>query len=325
MLTALIIGALGQDGTYLSSYLKSLGYRVIGTTHRKKPQYQTSQQDALDFMDLNSQESIDFILAKYHPDEIYNLGGVSSSADLFSSPQTTADVNGMGVIRLLLSTSKNAKKAKVFLALSSEIFAGTQTCPQGESTPPRPLNPYGISKTFAWSMASCLRSQWDLNISVGILYNHESPLRPSRYLSRKLSIAVAKISLGQHFSLQLGSPCSRRDWGYAGDFVRAMHQVTSPGLNSDFIIATGISHSVEDFCREAFDTQGLDYREFVDFGSEIGRVPRDESVDLRGNIEKIRNATGWQPTTSFRQMIAHMVDVDIYLQLNPTTQFVPLP
>lgn len=323
MSLALVIGALGQDGLHLVAHLKSLGYQVIGTTHRPGIASCSGNIDRLEFLNLLDQNSIDSVLKKFNPQEIYNLGGVSSSANLFSAPLLTADTNGMGVLRLLTSALQHTKNAKIFLALSSEVFAATLTSPQDERSTPMPINPYGISKTFAWSMATTLRKQWGLNISTGILYNHESPLRTSHYLSRKLSIAASKASLGQNVLIQLGSPHARRDWGYARDFVNAMHKITHGGFGDDFIIATGKMHSVEEFCKEAFSFVNLDYANFVEFGTSDNRVYRDESVDLCGNIAKIQAMTGWKPETSFKEMIATMVDFDIYLQKNPWASEIP--
>lgn len=309
--TALITGLMGQDGSYLAEYLLGKGYRVIGTSHKTSCIFRLPGLDSeveIEQLDLSSTIEVKSLIGKVRPDEVYNLAARSSSAQLFDDPISTAEINGLAAVRFLEAIREVSPHTRFCQAASSEIFSGTDVSSQDENTPFYPINAYGAAKTYAANMVTAYRLRHGLFASTAILFNHESPRRGMDYVTRKITHTVAKIALGQSNELVLGALDSRRDWGFAGDYVRAMWLMQQQSVADDFVIATGVSHSVREFCEVAFSHVGLNYRDFVRADPQWGR--RTETVELRGNPEKIKSL-GWQTSISFVDMVRMMVDADL--------------
>lgn len=309
---ALIIGALGQDGFYLTELLLSLGYQVIGTTHRAPEEMRGIYRGMLRQLDLRNQESITSLVSTQQPDEIYNLGARASSEQLCDDAVQTGDINGLGVTRLLEAIRHFSPQSRLCQALSSEIFARSNISPQNEETSPNPANAYGAAKTYALHMLRSYRAQYGLFVCGAILYNHESTLRAANFVTRKVTRSVARIASGREHSLQLGSASHRRDWGHARDHVRAMHLMLQHSSAQDFVIATGVTHSIADMCEIAFESVGLDFRRYVTFQPNPER--REEPVELRGDASKAKHLLGWRPEISFEALIREMVSADLAQQ-----------
>ena len=314
MPTALITGAGGQDGSYLTEFLLGKGYRVIGTVPDDDPVNIDRLRHLLDKIeviqdDLLDQERIEAIFREHRPDEVYNFAANSVLAASFEQPILATMVLAMGVIRILEAIRKITPKARFFQASSSEIFGIPAEVPQSETTPFHPRNPYGVSKVYGHLMAMTYRENYNLYTCSGILYNHESPRRSPEFVTRKITLAAAKIKLGLARELRLGNLDARRDWGFAGDYVRAMWLMLQQPRPDDYVIATGETHSVRDLCEEAFSRLGLDYREYVVQEAESFRPP--ETAQLVGNSGKARRVLSWTPEVSFREMIRTMVDADL--------------
>ncbi|WP_298604258.1 GDP-mannose 4,6-dehydratase [Zoogloea sp.] len=308
---ALVIGALGQDGTYLTELLLAKGYTIIGTTHRDAVALAGGYPAPLRHLDLRSQDAIATLIAAEQPDEIYNLGARASSAHLSDDAEQTGDINGLAVTRLLEAIRRHSPHSRLCQALSSEIFARCVVSPQNEHTPPSPANAYGAAKTYALHMLQAYRDQYGLFACGAILYNHESPLRPAQFVTRKVTRCVARIASGVTETLQLGNAEHRRDWGHARDHVRAMHSMLQQERAEDFVIATGITHSIADLCRIAFEAAGLDFRDHVTFQHDPSR--RSEGLELCGDADKARRLLGWTPEISFEALIREMVSADLAL------------
>jgi GDPmannose 4,6-dehydratase len=310
--TALVTGALGQDGTYLSEYLVGKGYRVIGTTRDKRPisiQSIGESQIEIATLDVSSQSAVAEILDLYHPNEIYHLAARASSADLNSDPEQTLVINGMSVLYFLESIRRFAPEMKFCHACSSEIFAGSDITPQLEITQFRPLNIYGVAKALSANLIRTYRSAFGLYACSAILYNHESPIRRQNFITRKVSLGVASIYLGQADRLVVGNLDDTRDWGYALDSMKAMHMMLQHEEADDYVVATGVSHSVRQLCEIAFKRVGLDYRKYVVVDPTFAR--RIDAVELRGDPRKVMNVLGWKPSVSFEELVHMMVDADI--------------
>ncbi len=308
---ALVIGALGQDGIYLTELLLAKGYTIIGTTHRDAVALAGGYPAPLRHLDLRSQDAIATLIAAEQPDEIYNLGARASSAHLSDDAEQTGDINGLAVARLLEAIRRHSPHSRLCQALSSEIFARCVVSPQNEHTPPSPANAYGAAKTYALHMLQAYRDQYGLFACGAILYNHESPLRPAQFVTRKVTRCVARIASGVTETLQLGNAEHRRDWGHARDHVRAMHSMLQQERAEDFVIATGITHSIADLCRIAFEAAGLDFRDHVTFQPDPSR--RSEGLELCGDADKARRLLGWTPEISFEALIREMVSADLAL------------
>jgi GDPmannose 4,6-dehydratase len=306
---ALIVGALGQDGHYLTQHLLGLGYRVIGTTHRSLESVTASYSGELLQFPLDDFSRISEILKKYQPDEIYNLAARASSAQLLDDALASGDINGLAVTRILTALVQHAPRARFCQALSSEIFANSCESPQHEATPMTPCNAYGAAKAYARHSVIDFRANRGVFACGAILYNHESTLRPSHFVTRKVTQAAARIALGSKEFLQLGNAEHRRDWGHAHDYVRAMHLMLNHSVPDDYIVATGITHSIADLCEIAFEFVGLDYRQYVKF--QPNPLRRREIQELRGNPSKASRNLGWKAETSFRELIREMVEFDL--------------
>ncbi len=312
--TALITGIGGQDGSYLSEFLLEKGYRVVGTIPDHNPANIDRIRHILDMIevaedDLFDQEHIESIFRKYRPSEVYNFAANSVLSASFHQPILATMVLAMGVTRLLEAIRKITPEARFFQASSSEIFGKPREVPQSETTPFHPRNPYGVSKVYGHLMAITYRENHGLYACSGILFNHESPRRSPEFVTRKITRAAARIRMGLERELRLGNLDSRRDWGFAGDYVRAMWLMLQQDQPGDFVLATGETHSVRDLCEEAFSHVGLDYRDFVAQESESFRPP--ETAQLVGNPTKARELLGWEPRVHFRELVRMMVDADL--------------
>jgi len=314
MKTALITGIGGQDGSYLSEFLLDKGYRVVGTVPDDDPvnidrirhllhRIEIVQDDLLD------QDRLELIFRDHRPDEVYNFAANSVLAASFQQPILATMVLAMGVTRILEAIRKVTPEARFFQASSSEIFGKPAEVPQSETTPFHPRNPYGVSKVYGHLMTMTYRENYNLYTCSGILYNHESPRRSPDFVSRKITRAAAMIKLGLAGDLRLGNLDARRDWGFAGDYIRAIWLMLQQPQPDDYVLATGETHSVRELCEEAFSHLGLEYRKYVVQEAESFRPP--ETAQLVGNPGKARRILGWTPEVSFRDLIRTMVDADL--------------
>lgn len=316
MPTALITGITGQDGSYLAELLLAKGYSVVGLVSslgsiRLKNLREISGRIRFVEGNLHDQKSLLDVVERLGPDEIYNLAARASSRTLVSDPVMTGDMNGLAVARLLEAIRLVNPSIRLCQASSSELFGNAQNSPQNEETPLRPRNPYGVAKLFAHGMIASYREHYGLFACSAILFNHESPRRGEEFVSRRISIGAARISRGISRVLELGDLNATRDWGYAGDYVRGMWQMLQATVASDFVLASGVSRTVRDFCTAAFAHVGLDYSDYI--MTSPGLLRPMESVALVGDATKARTLLGWTPTVSFEAMVGMMVDTDLKL------------
>lgn len=309
---ALITGIFGQDGSYLCELLLSKGYRIVGTTHRDVVPELGRLPKAVQIvkLDLADAAGIERLLLDVRPDEIYHLASRSSSSQLFDDPLAIADINALTTMRFLEVIRKNLQHTKFCQAGSSEVFAAINYSPQHEFSPMCPVNAYGAAKAYARHLVSAYRQQCDLKACTAILFNHESPRRGVHYVTRKITSAVAAISLGQQQELVLGSLDNRRDWGHASDTVRGLWLMLQMEQPEDIVLATGQTHSIREFCELAFACVQLDYRQHVRITPDPSR--RMEKIELCGDSSRARQVLGWQPQVRFEQLVGEMVDADIY-------------
>jgi len=312
MPTALISGVNGQDGLYLAELLLSKGYRVTGTVRGQdiyQPMIQLREKLEIVESDLVNQGLLEDLLRDRRPDEVYNLAARASSSDLWTDPVLTGGVNGLTVARMLEAIKKIDCRIKFVQASSSEVFGNAAEVPQTEATPFHPRNPYGVAKAYGHWMTAIYREHQGLFACSCILYNHESPRRGLEFVSRKVSRTAAMISLGMAKELRLGRLDARRDWGFAGDYTHALWLTLQQPTPDDYIIATGETHSVRDFCEVAFTHVGLDYTNFVVEDTSNHRPP--ETGLLVGNAAKAHRVLGWKPRTTFQDLVRMMVDADL--------------
>ena len=312
--TALITGITGQDGSYLTQLLLAKGYSIIGSTRRQPLQPFVSDRWSAGypgrFQWVGSDPArLEHTLARFQPDECYNFAAYTSGAGRYDDPVAVGDLNGLAVVRLLEAIRKSSPSTRFLQASSSEVFGSSRTSPQDETTPRNPTSPYGAAKAYADSIVSIYRERYGLFACSAILYNHESPLRDVGFVSRKVTRGAAAISLGLEQHLLLGNLEARRDWGYAGDYVRAMWQMLQAQTASDFVIATGTNNSVRQMCDYAFSRVGLDYRTHVREDPSAFRP--HEAVPLLGNAGKATRELGWAPQVAFKELIEMMVDHDV--------------
>lgn len=312
--TALITGVTGQDGGYLAGYLRDLGYRVVGVTRRSTADARSRLPESIQTVELVSADLLDqaslfSILAEVQPDEVYNLAAQTFVPASWQQPLLTSEITGLGLTRLLESVRQVCPAARVFQASSSEMFGLATSSPQDEATPFRPCSPYGTAKLYAHWIASNYRESYGLYVASGIMFNHESPRRGPEFVTRKITQAVARIALGLNTTLSLGNLDARRDWGYAPDYVVAMHAMLQAPVPADLVIATGEAHSVRDFCAEAFAVAGLDWRNHVTVDPALFRAAEVEA--LVGDASRARANLGWRPTVRFPQLVRIMVDADL--------------
>jgi GDPmannose 4,6-dehydratase len=309
---ALITGINGQDGSYLAELLIEQGYKVVGTVRKGSDRTRIDQlPNSVEIIEshLKGCTSIENLFRQVRPDEVYNLAARASSKELWAEPVETGEVNGLMVVRLLDAIYRENPKTRFAQASSSEIFGDSSEKPQTESTPLSPRNPYGAAKAIGHWMTCLYRKQKGLFACSCILYNHESPRRRQELVTRKISQGVAKIKLGLADHLPLGDLDARRDWGYAGDYVRAMWLALQHREADDYIIASGDTHSVREFCELAFSHVGLRYTDYVTHDRQSFRSP--EGGLLVGNPEKAKQILGWHPTVSFADLVVMMVDADL--------------
>jgi GDPmannose 4,6-dehydratase len=311
---ALITGINGQDGSYLAELLLERNYHVIGLMRegaqsRQQRIAHLSGRVELVSGSLLNEAFLGNLLAEYRPDEVYNFAARASSSQLLLDPVRTGDFNGLAVARILEAIRTVSPATRFCQASSSEMFGDTTASPQTETTPFRPRNPYGVAKLFAHGMVRTYRENFGVFACSSILFNHESPRRGPEFVTRKITMGVARIKCGLADSLQLGSLEAARDWGYAADYVHAMWRMLQAATADDYVVATGQSRSVREFCEVAFNHAGLDYRDHVRVDPAAQRSP--ELVPLVGDAAKARRVLGWRPTVSFEQLVRMMVDADL--------------
>jgi GDPmannose 4,6-dehydratase len=318
---ALITGITGQDGSYLTELLLDKGYEVYGiirrsssfNTARIDPLYQDPHAPdvrlRLIYGDLNDASSLNRILRTIQPDEIYNLGAQSHVRVSFDIPEYTADVTGLGTIRLLEAIRESGLRPKFYQASSSEMFGKVQEVPQRETTPFYPRSPYGAAKLYAHWITVNYREAYNLFACSGILFNHESPRRGETFVTRKITKAAVRIKLGLQQDLYLGNLDAKRDWGYAGDYVQAMWLMMQQDTPDDYVIATGETHTVREFLEVAFGHLNLDWKRYVKIDR---KYYRPTEVDLLiGDASKANKQLKWEPRVRFEQLATMMVDADL--------------
>ena len=312
--TALITGITGQDGSYLAEHLLAKDYRVVGVVRRSSTTPYERIAHLVDRIELVSadlldQTSLTDVVHAAQPDEIYNLAAQSFVQTSWNQPVLTGEFTALGVTRMLEALRKAAPKARFYQASSSEQFGKVVETPQRESTPFYPRSPYGVAKVYGHWITVNYRESFDLFAVSGILFNHESPRRGLEFVTRKISDGVARIKLGLQRDLRLGNLDARRDWGFAGDYVDAMWRMLQQEQPDDFVIGTGETYSVREFCEHAFGAVGLDYREYV---VQDERFFRPAEVDLLvADPSRAKVELGWTPRVNFRQLVEMMVEADL--------------
>jgi GDPmannose 4,6-dehydratase len=312
---ALITGINGQDGSYLAEFLLEKGYEVHGTLKRNSvAENQTSRLDSiysklkLHYADLTDLSSLISVIQKCNPTEIYNLAAQSHVRISFDQPIYTANATGVGTLNMLEAVKLINPKIKIYQASSSEMFGNSIDSDgfQRETTPMNPVSPYGCSKVFSYHICRNYRNSYDMFISNGILFNHESPRRGTNFVTNKVCKEAVKIKLGLSNELKLGNLDATRDWGHAKDYVKAMWEILQLDEPNDFVCSTGISHSVRDLCDYVFTKLDLKYEDYVKLDEKFLRP--EELNDLKGDSNKLRELTGWSPTYTFETMLDEMIE-----------------
>ena len=311
--TALVTGIAGQDGSYLAELLLAKGYRVAGLLRTGSSSVERIAHiaDRLELREANllDEARLVEVLEDVRPQEVYNLAGHSFVPSSWDRADLTGDATGLGATRLLEAIRVVDPTIRFYQASTSEIFGSAREVPQSETTPPNPRNPYGAAKAFAHFATVNAREHHGLFAVSGILYNHESPRRGLEFLTRKVTDAAARISLGLAEGLAIGSLESERDWGFAGDYVRAMWLMLQQDEPADYVVASGVTHTVRDVCRIAFERVGLHFERHVAVDPTLIRAP--DAARLVGNASKARRVLDWAPTVTFPQLIEMMVDADL--------------
>src|SRR4051812_22732380 len=313
---ALITGVTGQDGSYLDELLLAKGYEVVGMVRRTSHHSYERIEHLLDRIevvaaDLLDQHSLTVVLQETRPDEVYNLAAQSYVPTSWTQPVLTGEFTALGVTRILEAVRLVHPSAKFYQASSSEMFGRVTQTPQSETTSFYPRSPYGVAKVYGHWITVNYRESYNLHASSGMLFNHESPRRGLEFVTRKITHGVASIKLGIKDKLALGTLDAQRDWGFAGDYVRAMWLMLQQDTPDDYVISTDETHSVREFCQLAFDHVGLDYQDFV---VQDERFMRPAEVDLLvGDSRKARQTLGWKPEVAFAALVAMMVDADLAL------------
>jgi len=311
---ALITGITGQDGSYLAELLLEKGYDVHGLV-RRSSSFNTwridhvREQLVLHYGDLVDQNSLVRALEALEPDELYNLAAQSHVRVSFDMPEYTTDVTAIGVLRVLDAVRDLGFKTRIYQAGSSEMYGLVQETPQTERTPFHPRSPYAVSKVYGHWMAVNYRESYGMYVANGILFNHESPRRGENFVTRKITLGAAAIKQGRARELRLGNLEAKRDWGYAKDYVEAMWRILQQEQPGDYVIATGETHSVREFCEAAFSCVGLDWREHVKLDQKYFR-PAEVDL-LLGDASKARRELGWEPRVTFRDLVGLMVKADL--------------
>jgi len=313
--TALITGITGQDGSYLAELLLDKGYKVIGLK-RRSSSFNTQRIDHIfghprfhmEFCDLNDTGSIWRLINKYKPKEFYNLAAQSHVRVSFDISEHTVDSTALGTLRILNAIKELVPKCRFYQASSSEMFGDTPEYPQNEETKFKPASPYACAKLFSHNLVNNYRTGYGLHASSGILFNHESPRRGETFVTRKITLAAARIKLGLQSILHLGNLDAKRDWGFAGDYVEAMWLMLQQNNPDDYVISTGETHTVREFLEEVFSCAGLDVNDHVKIDSRLFR-PHEVPL-LLGDSTKAKNALNWQPKVQFKQLAKMMYDSD---------------
>ncbi len=322
MKTALVTGITGQDGSYLTELLLSKGYKVYGIIRRsssfnteriehlyKDPHEKRAME--LVYGDLNDTSSLAEIVHSVNPDEIYNLGAQSHVRVSFDIPEYTGEITGMGTLRLLEAIRRTGCKARFYQASSSEMFGKVVETPQKETTPFYPRSPYACAKVYSYWLTVNYRESYNMFACNGILFNHESPRRGETFVTKKITRAATRIKLGLQNKLFLGNLDSKRDWGFAGDYVEAMWLMLQADSPEDYVVATGETYSVKEFLKETFSLLNLEWEKYVEMDP---RYLRPSEVDLLlGDSSKIRKKLGWQPKVGFKELVKMMVESDLNL------------
>ena len=320
MKTALITGITGQDGSYLADFLLNKGYRVVGIKRRTsiistdRIDHIFDNEDAvmnftLVYGNMNDSGCLHRILAEFQPDEIYNLAAQSHVRVSFITPEETAEFVAMGTLRLLEAYRNICPSAKFYQASSSEMFGDNPENPQSETTRLMPASPYACSKVFAHNLCRNYRESYGLHISSGILFNHESPRRGETFVTRKITLAAARIKLGVQDKLYLGNLDAKRDWGFAGDYVEAMWKMVQQEDPDDYVIATNETHTVKEFLHEVFEHAGLDVSKYVEIDKRLFR-PHEVPL-LLGDYSKAREKLQWEPKVRFKDLAKMMYESDL--------------
>lgn len=314
---AVITGVTGQDGSYLAEFLLSKGYDVYGVVRRSSvPKLDRIEHIVDDIKlcqaDLIDQSSLIRLINEIKPDEIYNLAAQSFVPTSWDEPELTANSTGLGVLRTLEAVRSCSSRPKFYQASSSEMFGKVVETPQNEKTPLYPRSPYGVAKVYGHWITINYRESYDMFAVSGILFNHESPRRGIEFVTRKITNAVAKIKLGKQDKLYLGNLDSKRDWGFAGDYVKAMWLMMQQSDPDDYVVATGEPKSVREFVDIAFSHVGLDYQNYVEIDPKFFR-PAEVNI-LCGDSSKARNILGWEPEISFDSLVQMMVDNDMKIE-----------
>ncbi|MBK9376497.1 MAG: GDP-mannose 4,6-dehydratase [Holophagales bacterium] len=322
MTRTLITGITGQDGSYLAEALLAEGHEVHGLV-RQASNLQRSRLDTLPpcaaaraegrlvlhYADLTDSSSLQWVVRQVMPSEVYHLAGQSHVKISFDLPEYTADTTGLGTLRLLEAVRQNAPEARFFLAATSEIFGEPAESPQSETTPTGPVNPYAAAKLYALNLVRIYRKAYGLFACAGILFNHESPRRGENYVTRKIAGAAARISRGLEREVHLGTLSPRRDWGWAPDTVAGMRAILGAHRPDEYVLATGETHSVGEFCDLAFRTVGLDYRDHVVLDPRYARAV--DITETRGDAGKARRELGWEPRVGFPELVRRMVEAEL--------------
>lgn len=311
---ALITGITGQDGSYLAEFLLGKGYHVVGMVRRSSTETVARIQHIRDKLELRQADLLDqlsliSLIDDTRPDEIYNLAAQSFVPASWDQPVLTGEFDALGVTKMLEAIRHVDTKIRFYQASSSEMFGRVQEVPQTEKTPFYPRSPYGVAKVYGHFITVNYRESYNIHASSGILFNHESPRRGLEFVTRKVTDGVARIKMGLASELALGNLDAKRDWGFAGDYVEAMWKMVQQDTPDNFVIATGKNHSVEELVRLAFARVDLDYKEYVKLDP---RFVRPAEVDtLLGDPTKAREILGWEPKTSFEELVHMMVDADM--------------
>lgn len=320
MKKALITGITGQDGSYLAEFLLKRGYEVHGLIRRSSvsnrqridhiyTNYENRGQFKLHYGDLTDLASIIYVLQKSQPDEIYNLAAQSHVAVSFDTPIYTGQVDALGVLNILEAVRILNLDAKIYQASTSELYSGDpKQVPQNEKTPFNPKSPYGVAKLYGFNMARIYRESYRMFVCNGILFNHESERRGENFVTRKITTGISKILAGTQKKIKLGNLKTKRDWGHAKDYVEGMWLMLQQKKPDDYVLATGETHTVEEFAKEAFALKGMNYKKYIEVDKHYIRA--NEVNVLCGDASKARKVLGWKPRIKFKELVRLMVDND---------------
>jgi GDPmannose 4,6-dehydratase len=316
--SALVTGILGQDGPYLAKHLLDKGYKVYGLIRRySNPHFENLEYlgvaKEINFMqgDMTDESSLYSVIKNIHPDEVYNMAAQSFVGASWDQAKFTTEVNSLGVLYLLNAIKLFSPATRYYQASTSEMFGVEHSDgQQGENTPFHPRSPYGVSKVYAYWMTVNFRESYNIYTANGILFNHESPIRGIQFVTRKITDGVARIKLGLAKDLRLGNLAAKRDWGFAGDYVKAMHLMLQQEKGSDYVVGTGENHSVEEFVKLAFEHVGIN--NWQDYVKQDPRFLRPAEVpNLKADPTKAKKQLGWEPKVSFKELVTMMVDADL--------------